>query len=151
QPVRHSKRPLEPMPESARCCRSALWSAYAQGAHSPRAECSADLWESASYDDQCQRDRVHSHRPQTCPSPVSAAQNAVVLRSSGIKTSPPPDQPAPPGKCGCGTAPGGVGKCRRVWRVWQKVLSLCGGNGAQVCNRAMGYGSTRRRTGGESL
>jgi hypothetical protein len=29
-----------------------LWSAYAQGAHMPRARWSADLWESASYDDQ---------------------------------------------------------------------------------------------------
>jgi hypothetical protein len=35
--------------------------------------------------DQCQLDRVHSHGPQASPSPVSVAQNAVVLGSPGVK------------------------------------------------------------------
>jgi hypothetical protein len=68
--------------------------------------------------DQCQLDRVHSHGPQACPSPVSAAQNAVVLRSPGVKTSPPPHPPATPESLGRGTPPESVGKCRPVWRVW---------------------------------
>ena len=94
---------------------------------------------------QCQLDRIHSHGPQACPSPVSAAQHAVVLRSPGVKTSPPPDQPAPPGKCGCGTPPGGVGKCRRVWRVWQKsALSLRGNEGISL-QRGNGAASSAPR------
>jgi hypothetical protein len=127
-----------------------LWSAYAQGAHMPRAEYSA-------YAGRVSCSLTSANWIVSTPTglkpapPLSAQPRTLWSWESWCQTLPPPDQPAPPGKCGCGTPPGGVGKCRRVWRVWQKVLSLCGGNGAQVCNRAIGYGSTRRRTGGEPL
>jgi len=98
--------------------------------------------------DQCPLDRVHSHGPQACPSPVSAAQNAVVLQSPGVKTSPPPHPPATPESLGRGTPPGSVGKCRPVWRVWPipscrsavRLWTLWGWQEARVCHMAMGRG-----------
>jgi hypothetical protein len=86
--------------------------------------------------DQCQLDRVHSHGPQACPSPVSAAQNAVVLWSPGLKT---PDPPNPPVKTGLFFArffPGGFGeKAGEAGGPGKRALQVCGGS------EVRGYGT----------
>jgi hypothetical protein len=133
------------MPESARCCRSALWSAYSQGALSPRAEYSAYAGRVSC--SLTSANGIVSTPTGLRPAPPLSAQpqNAVVLRCSGVKTSPPPHPAAQTGGCSCGTPPGGVRKCRRVWRVWQKALQVCGGNGGAGLQRGHGAASSARR------
>lgn len=66
-------------------------------------------------------------------SPISAARNAMVLRSPGVKMPHPPNAPVKTERSWRGTPPEGVGKCRRVWRSSKKsAAGLRGNEGADM-------------------